>query len=57
MTNNEAYKLIGKRAQELSETLEVQEKMVKMVHNGATKEEAEKWLYMCAIGTLAGITA
>lgn len=55
MTNNEAYKMIGNRAQELSDLPEVQAKMVDMVRNGATKEEAEKWLYMCAVGTLAGI--
>ena len=57
MTNTEAYKIIGERTQELSNIPEVQAEMVKMVHNGATKEEAEKWLYMCAIGTLMGITA
>ena len=57
MTNTEAYTLIGERAQELSKLPEIQSKMVDMVRNGSTKEEAEKWLYMCAIGTLAGITA
>ena len=53
MTNTEAYTLIGERAQELSKLPEIQSKMVDMVRNGSTKEEAEKWLYMCAIGTLA----
>ena len=57
MTNTEAYTLIGERAQELSKLPEIQSKMVDMVRNGSTKEEAEKWLYMCAIGTLAGISA
>lgn len=57
MTNTEAYTLIGERAQELSKLPEIQSKMVDMVRNGSTKEEAEKWLYMCAIGTLAGIAA
>ena len=57
MTNTEAYTLIGERAQELSKLPETQSKMVDMVRNGSTKEEAEKWLYMCAIGTLAGISA
>ena len=57
MTNTEAYKIIGERTQELSNIPEVQAKMVEMVRNGATKEDAEKWLYMCAIGTLAGISA
>ena len=57
MTNAEAYKIIGERTQELSNIPEVQAEMVKMVRNGATKEDVEKWLYMCAIGTLAGISA
>ena len=55
MTNSDAYKLIGERAQKLSELPEVQTKMVEMVRNGATKAEAENWLYMCAVGTLAGV--
>lgn len=54
MNNNEAYKIIGERTQELANMPEVQAKMVEMVRNGATKEEAEQWLYMCAIGTLTG---
>jgi uncharacterized oligopeptide transporter (OPT) family protein len=57
MTNTEAYKIIGERTQELANIPEVQAEMVEMVRNGATKEEVEKWLYMCAIGTLAGISA
>ena len=57
MTNSEAYKIIGERAQELINVPEIQAKMVEMVRNGTTKEDAEKWLYMCAIGTLVGISA
>ena len=57
MTNTEAYKIIGERTQELANIPEVQAEMVEMVRNGATKEDAEKWLYVCAIGTLSGISA
>ena len=55
MTDSEAYKIIGERVAKLAKMPEVQSKMVEMVHNGSTKEEAEKWLYACAIGTLVGI--
>jgi hypothetical protein len=55
MNDQTAYKLIGERAQQLSKIPEVQKKMVDMVNSGKTKEEAEKWLYACAIGTLIGI--
>jgi len=55
MSDSEAYKIIGERVQELANIPEVQAKMVEMVRNGATKEEAEKWLYMCAIGTIVDL--
>ena len=55
MKNSEAYKMIGERAEELSKMPAVQAKMVEMVRNGSTEEEAGKWLYACAIGTLIGI--
>ena len=55
MTNSEAYKMIGARADELSKLPEVQAKMVEMIRDGSTKEDAEKWLYMSAIGTLIGV--
>jgi hypothetical protein len=55
MDDKTAYKIIGERAAELAKTPEVQAKMVEMIRNGATKEEAEKWLYTCAIGTLIGV--
>lgn len=55
MTDNEAYKMIGERAAELAKLPAVQSKMVDMVRSGSTKEDAEKWLYTCAIGTLVGV--
>ena len=55
MTNSEAYRMIGARAEELSKLPEVQAKMIEMVRNGSTKEDTEKWLYMCAVGTLIGL--
>jgi len=55
MDDKSAYRLIGERAEELSKMPEVQKKMVEMVRSGFTKEDAEKWLYACAIGTLIGV--
>ena len=51
MTDEEAYKLIGERAEELSKRTDVQKKMVEIANKGG-KTEAEKWLYRCAIATL-----
>ena len=51
MTDKEAYKAIGERAEELSKRADVQKKMVEIaVKDG--KAEAEKWLYMSAIASL-----
>ena len=54
MTNNEAYKLIGERANELSKNTEVQKKMVEIAKSDG-KEKAEKFLYDLAIATLCGV--
>ena len=54
MTNNEAYKLIGERANELSKNTEVQKKMVEIAKSEG-KEKAEKFLYDLAIATLCGV--
>lgn len=51
MTDEEAYKLIGERAGELSKRTDVQKKMVEIANKDG-KTEAEKWLYRCAIATL-----
>ena len=51
MTDKEAYKLIGERAEELSKRVDVQKKMVEIANKDG-KSEAEKWLYRCAIATL-----
>lgn len=53
MTNQEAYKLIGKRIEELIAEPKIQEKIV-YIAKAKNKEEAEKWLYMTAIATLIG---
>ena len=51
MTDKEAYKAIGERAEELRKRDDVQKKMVEIaVKDG--KAEAEKWLYMSAIASL-----
>ena len=54
MTNEQAYKLIGERAQELSEKPDVRKKMVEICKREG-KEKAESFLYSLAIATLAGI--
>lgn len=54
MTDKEAYKLIGDRAQALTERAEVQKKMIEIATN-ENKEAAVKWLYMAAIATLCGM--
>ena len=51
MTDEEAYKLIGERAEELSKRTDVQKKMVEIANKDG-KTEAEKWLYRFAIATL-----
>ena len=53
MTNNEAYKLIGERAEELAKNKEIQNKMVEIAKREG-KEKAEKYLYNLAIATLCG---
>lgn len=51
MTDTEAYKLIGERAEELTKRIDVQTKMVQIA-NTKGKEKAEKWLYNLAIASL-----
>lgn len=51
MTDKEAYRTIGERAEELAKIPEVKEKMLEIL-NKEGKEAAEKWLYMSAIASL-----
>lgn len=51
MTDKEAYEIIGNRAKELIQNVEVQQKMVEIAKT-KSKDEAEKWLYMTAVATL-----
>ena len=53
MTDKEAYKIIGERAEELTKNAEVQSKML-CIAKREGEEAAEKWLYMLAVATLAG---
>ena len=53
MTNEEAYKLIGERAKELTRKLDTQLTMLRIAEEKG-REEATKWLYMAAIATLVG---
>lgn len=54
MTDEQAYELIGKRAAEIAKKPSIQKIMMNMIEDGHTKEEAEKWLYMVAVGSLCG---
>lgn len=54
MTDNEAYKLIGERAEELTKNIEIQKKMVEIAKSDG-KEKAEKFLYNLAVATLCGV--
>lgn len=53
MTDKEAYKLIGERAAEIAKRPEIQQKMIEIAGSKG-KKEAEKYLYMAAIASLAG---
>ncbi len=53
MSEKEAYKLIGERAEELAEDENVQKKAVEIAKTQG-KEAGEKYIYMLAIATLAG---
>ena len=53
MTDREAYKLIGERAAEIVKRPEIQAKMIEIAGSEG-KKEAEKYLYMTAIASLAG---
>ena len=55
MTDKQAYELIGERATEIAKKPSIQKIMVNMIEDGHTKEDAERWLYMVAVGTLCGI--
>jgi len=56
MNNLEAYKLIGERAAEMAKDPKIQDEMMKQIKTGKTKEQVKNWLYMCAIGSLCGIS-
>ena len=54
MTNEQAYKLIGERTEELSKNIDIQNKMIEIsIKEG--KDKAEQYIYMLAISTLCGI--
>ena len=53
MTNEQAYKLIGERTEELSKNIDIQNKMIEIsIKEG--KQKAEQYLYILAISTLCG---
>lgn len=52
--NEKMISIWGKRAAELAEIPDVQEKMIK-IKTAESKEAAEKFLYMLAAATLCGV--
>lgn len=54
MTNKEAFDLIGKRAAELAQSEKVQKRVVEIAAKQG-KAAGEKYVYMLAVATLAGI--
>lgn len=54
MSDHEAYKIIGERAAELEKDENVQKKAVEIAKSQG-KEAGEKYIYMLAIATLAGL--
>ncbi len=54
MTNQEAYEMIGRRAEELATVPSVQNKMLDISRKEG-KEAAEKYLYLLAVANLCGI--
>ncbi len=54
LDDKQAHELIGKRAAEIAKKPAIQKIMANMIEDGHTKEEAEKWLYMVAVGSLCG---
>jgi len=51
MTDNEAYTLIGERAEQLAKNTEIQQKMLELAKLEG-KEKAEQFLYKLAIASL-----
>ena len=54
MTNEQAYKLIGERTEELSKNIDIQNKMIE-ISIKESKDKAEQYIYMLAISTLCRI--
>jgi hypothetical protein len=55
MNNEQAYKLIGDRAKELSENSKVKAQCEIMFNNGMSMEEIQGFVTKMAIATLLGI--
>ena len=53
MTDEQTYKAIGERTEELSKNKDIQNKMVEIAQKNG-KAKAEQYLYMLAISTLCG---
>lgn len=51
MTDKEAYKIIGERAEELVKLPEVQKKMIAIARE-QDRKAAERYVYMLAVATL-----
>lgn len=55
MTDAEAIKLIGERAEAIANNKDVREKMANCYAAGMTKEEIQSTIYNMAIATLFGM--
>lgn len=54
MTNEEAFRFIGERAEELSRNPKVKEFALSKYQNGTSLKEIQNWIYGLAIATLCG---
>lgn len=55
MTTEEMERAITERVLEMVNDPKIQQCAMRKLTNGETKADVEKWVMMCAIGTLMGI--
>ena len=55
MTNQEAFQIIGERAEKIADMASIKAKCDKMYKSGKTEEQIKNYVYLLAIGTLLGI--
>lgn len=55
MTNQEAFQIIGERAEKIADMASIKAKCDKMYKSGKTEEQIKNYVYLLAIRTLLGI--